>query len=133
MSAGAHHDLSTASSFYLPVITDGLPLREGKPREEQGLGLDMNRFGLKALPEGTVYATITPIKEPVPLVDSNGEPLEDTLKGYPPVLTPKQVSEILQISLTNVRAKCRNGEIPCLKFGAQWRITKAALIEFLKG
>jgi excisionase family DNA binding protein len=55
------------------------------------------------------------------------------LDGYPPVGTPEQAASALQLGITTVRQMCREGRLPSFKAGAQWRIPKAWLCEFMRG
>jgi len=49
------------------------------------------------------------------------------------VMSPKEVAEYLGISKVTLYKLLKNGEIPGRRLGYQWRISKAALDEFLKG
>ena len=67
------------------------------------------------------------------LVDSDNQPLPDILgEGYPSVMTLEQTADALQTSVTGARLKCQKGQIPAYKFGNQWRIPKAWLIEHMR-
>ena len=48
-------------------------------------------------------------------------------------LTPEQVSQILQIGKRTTLSLIRSGEIPARKVGGQWRVSPAALKEYLRG
>ena len=51
------------------------------------------------------------------------------LEGYPPMLTPKQVSSVLQIC----ECMCRSGEFEhSAKVGTAWRIPKASVAAFIE-
>jgi len=49
------------------------------------------------------------------------------------VMSPKEAAEYLGISKVTLYKLLKNGEIPGRRLGYQWRISKAALDEFLKG
>lgn len=53
------------------------------------------------------------------------------LAGCPVMLTVDQASGVLQISCTNARQMCREGVLPAVKIGQQWRIPRAWLAEFI--
>jgi excisionase family DNA binding protein len=57
----------------------------------------------------------------------------DILSELPPVLTLEQAAEVLQIGVTTARGMCRQHQLPAFKVGAQWRIPRAWLIEFMRG
>jgi excisionase family DNA binding protein len=44
--------------------------------------------------------------------------------------TVKEVAELLRISTATVRKLIKDGEIPMLMFGAQWRIPKKAFNQY---
>ena len=50
----------------------------------------------------------------------------------PMILTTKQVSELLELSVGVIRKRCSKKEIPAAKFGRLWRIDKQKLIESMK-
>jgi len=55
------------------------------------------------------------------------------LEGYPPMLTPKQVSSVLQICERTIRFMCRSGEFEhSAKVGTAWRIPKASVAAFIE-
>lgn len=57
--------------------------------------------------------------------------MEEYLKKYPPVLSIKEVSEILQVSNPVVRHMVALGIIPSLRVGRQIKIPKAQLLRYL--
>ena len=66
-------------------------------------------------------------EEPAPMSVVDGS----ILSGLPDVMTLEQVASTLQISITGARQMCREKILPSFKCGAQWRIPKAWLIEFM--
>lgn len=55
------------------------------------------------------------------------------LEGYPPMLTPKQVSSALQICERTIRFMCRSGEFEhAMKIGTAWRIPKASVAALIE-
>lgn len=48
-----------------------------------------------------------------------------------PFLTPKEVSNILQVSVYTVRRWIKEGELPAYKVGRLWRIDKVDLNKWL--
>jgi excisionase family DNA binding protein len=56
----------------------------------------------------------------------------DPLRGYPPVLEPKQVAEILGIGLCRLYEHFRAGDIPAKKLGRRWRISTRKFFEWLE-
>jgi PTS system nitrogen regulatory IIA component len=52
------------------------------------------------------------------------------LPGHP-FLTPKEVSDLLQVSVYTVRRWIKEGELPAYKVGRLWRIDKVDLNEWL--
>jgi excisionase family DNA binding protein len=51
----------------------------------------------------------------------------------PDVLTPEQAAQILSVSVEDVHASIQSGDLKARKIGSAWRISKAALDEFLRG
>lgn len=49
------------------------------------------------------------------------------------VLTPEQVSDLLQVSEKTVLNWLRTGKIPGRKVGRLWRISEEAILVFLQG
>jgi excisionase family DNA binding protein len=47
--------------------------------------------------------------------------------------TPKEISSILKISVQSVRNLIREGKIPAIKVGKQWRVRKVDLERYTKG
>jgi excisionase family DNA binding protein len=47
------------------------------------------------------------------------------------LLTPAEVAEYLRYSLLSVYRKLKNGEIPSVKLGRQWRIPSALFQQYL--
>ena len=48
------------------------------------------------------------------------------------ILTVKQVAELLQVSIPQVRRMIANGELSAMKVGREWRVPKAALEELFE-
>ena len=53
--------------------------------------------------------------------------------GTPDVMTPQQVADILKVSQEDVMAAIEAGDLKARKIGSAYRISKAALDEFLAG
>lgn len=49
-----------------------------------------------------------------------------------PFLTPKEVSDLLQVSVYTVRRWIKQGELPAYKVGRLWRINEGDLNQWLK-
>ena len=47
-------------------------------------------------------------------------------------LTVEEVAEALKLHPYTVRRLCREGKIPCFKFGGQWRFKKTEIDNFPK-
>lgn len=57
---------------------------------------------------------------------------EDDLESYPPILTPKDVMEILGIGEKLLYQLLNSGELPGKRIGKKiWRVSKQQLILFL--
>lgn len=54
------------------------------------------------------------------------------LDQYPDVLTVRQVMEILQLGRDNTYALIRCGKIPSVRVGRQFRVSKFAVLQFLR-
>jgi PTS system nitrogen regulatory IIA component len=52
----------------------------------------------------------------------------------PPVLTSKQVAELLQVHVEYVRRMARDGRVPCHKFpgGREFRFLRDELLDWLR-
>ncbi|HOV80382.1 MAG TPA: helix-turn-helix domain-containing protein [Bacillota bacterium] len=81
------------------------------------------------LPEGAKFCP--ECGKPVPKPEPKQE--ADPLRGYPPVLDPKQVSEILNIGLCRLYEHLQAGDIPAKKLGRRWRISTKRFFEWLDG
>ncbi|MEO8681258.1 MAG: SPFH and helix-turn-helix domain-containing protein [Vicinamibacterales bacterium] len=55
-----------------------------------------------------------------------------TSPGLPDVLSPSQVAQALGVTEANVAASLESGDLKGKKIGTEWRVTRAALGEFLK-
>jgi excisionase family DNA binding protein len=51
----------------------------------------------------------------------------------PDVLTPEQAAQLLSVSVEDVMASIQSGDLKARRIGNAWRISKAALDEFLRG
>ena len=49
------------------------------------------------------------------------------------MLTPYEVAEALQVSYDTVLGLIKQGELPCIKIGRQYRVSEKALNEFIAG
>lgn len=50
---------------------------------------------------------------------------------YPPVCTPDQAAEILQINQNMMYELCRRPGFPAMRLGRIWRINTAAMLEWV--
>lgn len=50
------------------------------------------------------------------------------VRELPPLITPKDAAEILNVSAFHIRAMLRAGEIKGVKVGEVWRVNTAALL-----
>jgi excisionase family DNA binding protein len=55
------------------------------------------------------------------------------LQQYPPLLTVEETASILRLSPGRCRLACREGRIPAIHIGAQWRIPRTRLEVMLMG
>ena len=58
--------------------------------------------------------------------------LSNILTTYPPVLSVKQVAEILAVSQNTAYALVRSGQIHSIRVGRSYRIPLDAVIKYLK-
>jgi excisionase family DNA binding protein len=68
---------------------------------------------------------------PAPQSTSASEANNDILSALPDVLTLKQVAKTLQIPDASARQLCREKLLPSFRVGAQWRIPREWLIQFI--
>lgn len=54
-------------------------------------------------------------------------------KDYPEVMTPEQAAEYLQLHITTVYKKLKDGSLPGGKVVGQWRLLKSELNEMIRG
>lgn len=54
------------------------------------------------------------------------------LEVYPDVLTVKQLTGLLQISIKTTYELIKSGKIQCLKIGREYRFPKPFILEFLE-
>jgi excisionase family DNA binding protein len=59
-------------------------------------------------------------------------PVIPSAAGFPELLGPSDVAKVLGVSEADVLATLEKGELKGKKIGSTWRVTKAALDEFLK-
>jgi excisionase family DNA binding protein len=52
--------------------------------------------------------------------------------GHQPFLTPHEVSDLLRVSVYTVRRWIKDGHLPAYKVGRGWRISEAAIDEWLQ-
>lgn len=62
----------------------------------------------------------------------HGETLPE-LRGYPPSLTVKDVSEILSMQPSHVRAMLTRQDIPSFRVGKEWRVRRHTLELVMRG
>ena len=62
----------------------------------------------------------------------HGETLPE-LRGYPPSLTVKDVSEILSMQPSHVRAMLTRQDIPSFRVGKEWRVRRHTLQLVMRG
>jgi excisionase family DNA binding protein len=55
------------------------------------------------------------------------------LDGLPPVLTLRQVAEVLQRSEDRTRLWLRSGAVPAIRVGGSWRVARIVLERHLLG
>ena len=59
--------------------------------------------------------------------------LDELVSKYGLLLTPSNVSEVLNCHPSHVRAMCASGELPAVKVGERWRVPTAKLAAMLEG
>lgn len=80
------------------------------------------------LPESAKFCPDCGTKAPDP---EPMAPAGDPLRGYPPVLEPKQVAQMLNIGINRLYEYLQTGEIPAKKLGRRWRISTKRLFDWL--
>lgn len=80
------------------------------------------------LPENAKFCQDCGTKAPEPELKPQGA---DPLRGYPPVLEPKAVAEMLNISVNRLYEHLQNGDIPAKKLGRRWRISTKRFFDWL--
>lgn len=50
----------------------------------------------------------------------------------PSLLTSKDLADILRVSPQTVRILCRNGKIPAVKVGQEYRVNKVDLMRYMR-
>lgn len=86
-----------------------------------GAGLAMGQQMMAAMGASPGNAPAAPIGAVPPIVS-----------GVPELLGPAEVSKVLGVTEADVLATLEKGELKGKKIGSAWRVTKAALDEFLK-
>lgn len=56
---------------------------------------------------------------------------EEEIKALPELMTCAQVSRLIGMSLVHTQRLCREGGIPAVKVGSEWRVSKTRLLEKL--
>ncbi|MGD0412077.1 MAG: SPFH and helix-turn-helix domain-containing protein [Verrucomicrobiota bacterium] len=96
-----------------------------------GAGLAMGQQIAQAL--GNAAQTTPPAVPPViPAAGAGAGPASSATAGAPELLTPANAALILNVSENDVLSALADGSLKGKKIGATWRITRAALDEFLK-
>ena len=91
-----------------------------------GLAMGQQMMAAMSAPQGTPPAV-------PPVIGSTPPPLAPPpFGGVPELLGPAEAARALNVSETDVIATLEKGELKGKKIGSQWRITRAALEEFLK-
>lgn len=57
----------------------------------------------------------------------------ELLSGYPDLLRPSHIAELLGYSCAQVRELCRSGELPAVKVGNRWFVPKSKFLERVGG
>jgi excisionase family DNA binding protein len=70
--------------------------------------------------------------QPPALSPSTLNPQPSTASGLPELLSPADAAKVLGVSESDVMSSLADGSLKGKKIGAAWRITRAALDEFLK-
>jgi excisionase family DNA binding protein len=52
------------------------------------------------------------------------------LRGYPDLMTPKDIQEILRIGRSKAYNLLQSGELRCIRVGVKYLIPKAFLLEY---
>ena len=53
-------------------------------------------------------------------------------KDLPKMMSIKQVAEYVQMSTHWIRAQIKDGNLPAIRMGSKWRITRGDLQDFLR-
>lgn len=56
----------------------------------------------------------------------------ELLSGFPDLLRPQHIAEILGISAATARELCRTGQLPAVRVGRFWYVSKSKLINILE-
>ena len=70
-------------------------------------------------------------KPPLPNVDAANRP--GLLESYPDVLNIGHVCEITGLSAQTIRQECAKGNLPAVRIGRRWFVTKPMFIDYLVG
>ncbi|HKI71426.1 MAG TPA: SPFH and helix-turn-helix domain-containing protein [Verrucomicrobiae bacterium] len=91
-----------------------------------GLAMGQQMMAAMSAPQGTLPAV-------PPVIGSTPPPLAPPpVGGVPELLGPTEAARVLGVTEADVIATLEKGELKGKKIGSQWRITRAALEEFLK-
>ncbi len=86
-------------------------------------------------PSGTPGVTVAGVAAPGgvgPAADRPGSATPATGRGLPELLSPAQAAEAVGVSEADIMQSLENGELKGKKIGSSYRITRAALNEFLQ-
>ena len=68
-----------------------------------------------------------------PLPNSRAKHGFSLLEGYPDVLNIGHICEITGLSAQTVRQECSRGNLPAVRIGRRWFVTKPMFIDYLVG
>ena len=77
--------------------------------------------------------TLTIPRRRPPLPNSNAARKSGLLDSYPDVLNIGHVCEITGLSAQTVRQECSRGNLPAVRIGRRWFVTKSMFIDYLMG
>ena len=83
---------------------------------------------------GRAYADeLTIPRRRPPMPNGNTARRSGLLDGYPDVLNIGHVCEITGLSAQTVRQECSRGNLPAVRIGRRWFVTKPMFIDYLTG